>query len=933
MFCLLICQRLALLGVLEENLKQLQPGLVAYVKDNKFRISELVSAILPPDEEVVEAVLEAQPESTKASVGPSLEDQFHESMYWLQWLMFEGEPGTALEHMGKMNFGQRGVCGAVWGNNDIAYRCRTCEHDPTCAICVPCFQNGNHKDHDYSIIYTGGGCCDCGDVTAWKREGFCSKHKGAEQIQPLSKEVANSVGPVLDCVLSLWKGKLLSAETISEGSSGVAELKKVADELTSAVVEMLLEFCKFSESLLSFVSGRIFSAIGLLDNLVRAERFLSDDVAKKLHELLLKLLGEPQFKYEFAKVFLSYYPAVVNEAIKKCDDAIFKKCPLLSTFSVQIFTVPALTPRLVKEMNLLAMLLDCLGNIFISCAEEEGRLQVTKWGDLYETTLRVVEDIRFVMSHSLVPKYVTHDRRDILKTWMRLLTSVQGMNPQRRETGIQIEEENGNTHLPFVLGHSIANIHSLLVAGAFSVSSAEETDVETSFNMHELEFEDQDSLRHTKVGRLSQESSVSSVTGRSSTLNCTSKADEVMNTDNVPIPSSVSWLTYECLRAIENWLRADNTSGPLLNILSPKTSNNCGNNFFALKRTLSKIRKSRFIFKSHNASPSDSKLTSEVHGKKCSSLDSGRSMGHDSSPDCFDDSGVEGDYATELEALRVLSLSDWPDIKYDVSSQCISVHIPLHKLLSMVLHKALRRCFGEPASPNLIRANPPDPLVAATYRNFFGHMLGGCHPYGFSAFVMEHPMRVRVFCAEVHAGMWRKNGDAAILSFELYRSVRWSEQGLELDLFLLQCCAALAPADLYVTRIMERFGLADYLSLNPEQSKFEGIWLLLVFVAGRGLVDDRVVSSEGLNGCFTVCPRVMIMLIVCDLPPGKTPVGYKSQASLGYVVWIKPLQARLHQNRPNVKKKKKESLGPINSDQAQTNEISVCSSQLKGLMR
>lgn len=41
-----------------------------------------------------------------------------------------------------------------------------------------------------------------------------------------------------------------------------------------------------------------------------------------------------------------------------------------------------------------------------------------------------------------------------------------------------------------------------------------------------------------------------------------------------------------------------------------------------------------------------------------------------------------------------------------------------------------------------------------------------------------------------------------------------SEQGLELDLFMMQCCAALAPPDLYVRRIIERFGLSDYLHLN-----------------------------------------------------------------------------------------------------------------------
>ncbi|KAK6152462.1 hypothetical protein DH2020_015097 [Rehmannia glutinosa] len=358
----LIIQRLLRLGIPRDKLNQGQHGLVAFAKSNRLNIGELVSAILPTDGEEVD------------------EDVFHESMIWLQWLMFEGDPEEALENLAKMSANQRGVCGAVWGNNDIAYRCRTCEHDPTCAICVPCFENGNHKDHDYSVIYTGGGCCDCGDITAWKREGFCSNHKGAEQIQPLPKHFAESLGPILDLLLNYWKEKLLSAKIVSEESPRVVghagELQKAAKELTSTVVEMLLDFCKHSESLLSFISQRVYSSAGLLDILLRAERFIMNGgVVGKLHELLLKMLSEPIFKYEFAKVFVHYYPTIVNAAISEGSDAAFKKYPLLSTFSVQILTVPTLTPRLVEEMNLLGVLLQCLGNVFIYCAGEDGRLQ------------------------------------------------------------------------------------------------------------------------------------------------------------------------------------------------------------------------------------------------------------------------------------------------------------------------------------------------------------------------------------------------------------------------------------------------------------------------------------------------------------------------------------------------------------------------------
>ncbi|KAI4354491.1 hypothetical protein L6164_003346 [Bauhinia variegata] len=817
-------------GIPEECLDQ--PGLVEFVKKNKTLIPGLVSVILPKDVEVVE-VMHVKG-SKKSSVGVNVNNRFHESMVWLQWLMFEGDPTVALRNL-KMSDTQRGVCGSVWGQNDIAYRCRTCEHDRTCAICVPCFENGNHKGHDSFVIYTGGGCCDCGDVTAWKREGFCSKHKGAEKIQPLREDYASSVAPVLSSLFNCWKDKLAFAQSMSQENSrsneSVDERKKVASELTFAVVEMLLEFCKHSESLLSFVARLLFTSTGLLGILVRAERFLDDVAVRKLHELLLKLLGEPIFKYEFAKVLLTYYPSVISEATKECSDLHLRRYPLLSTFSVQILTVPTLTSRLVKEINLLSMLLGCLEEIFTSCAREDGRLLVSRWGNLYETTLRVVEDIRFVMSHVMVSKYVIYDQQDISRTWMKLVSFVQGINPLKRETGLHIEDENDNVHLPFILGHSISNIHSLLVEGAFSDASKGEMVDEIFWSSNKQESDDRDNLRHAKVGRISQESSACSAFNRNSASACSSKVSEIKSdaSSDLLLPSSVTWLTYECLRAIENWWGVDKTCGIHPNMLSPDSSID-DSSFSAIKKTLHHMKMKNFIFGNKLASSSkDNSLEFSDYSvdnleKSKYKMKAGKLRANDETDldksnisSNLDDSAMETDFPVELDGLRFLSLSDWPHIVYDVSSQDISVHIPLHRLLSLLLQKAMKRYFGESVVPDMSEACSAN-SSSTIYTDFFGHALGRSHPFGFSAFIMEHPLRIRVFCAEVHAGMWRKNGDAALLSCEWYRSVRWSEQSLEHDLFLLQCCAALAPTDLFVSRILERFWLSSYLSLNIERS-------------------------------------------------------------------------------------------------------------------
>ncbi|KAG5009802.1 E3 ubiquitin-protein ligase PRT6 [Glycine soja] len=828
-----VVRRLAQFGVPEEQLDQ--PGLVAFVKDKRALIPELVSVILPTDAEVADA-WQAKLSSKKTAVGVIMKKRFNESMAWLQWLIFEGDPGGALRRLSKMSDGQRGVCGSVWGNSDIAYRCRTCEHDPTCAICVPCFENGNHKGHDYFVIYTGGGCCDCGDVTAWKREGFCSMHKGAEQMQPLPEEFANSVAPVLGSLFNSWKVKLTLA------SESVNEKNHAANELTYAVVDMLLEFCKHSESLLSFVARLLFSSNGLINMLVRAERFLTEVVVKKLHELLLKLLGEPNFKYNFAKDFLTYYPTVINEATKDSSDSPLKKYPLLSTFSVQILTVPTLTPRLVKEINLLTMLLGCFENIFISCSED-GRLQVSMWVGLYETTIRVIEDIRFVMSHVVVPKHVTNDQQDISRTWMRLLSFVQGMNPQKRETGQHIEDENEHVHLPFILGHSIANIHTLLVDGSFSDASKGEMDAEIVWSSCKNDSDDGDNLRHAKVGRRSEESSACNVTSGNSAL-ASRKFREIKADDSsqLPLPRSVTLLIYECLRAIENWLRVENTPGVIPNAQSPNSGAVCDDNFSAFKRTISKFGRGRYTF---------GRLTSSIedHGKQCSENNAIDSENTYIRP-TFDDNAMEEDFPLESDGPRFLSLPDWPQIVYDVSSQDISVHIPLHRLLSMLLQKAMKRYFCESEGSDVTHVSSANSLLTS-YNDFFEQALRGSHPYGFSAYVMEHPLRIRVFCAEVHAGMWRKNGDAALLSCELYRSVRWSEQCLELDLFLLQCCAALAPEDLFVSRLLERFGLSNYLCLNLERSsEYEPVLVQEMLTLIIQIVKERRFSGLTTAECL-----------------------------------------------------------------------------------
>ncbi|KAM7257627.1 hypothetical protein ACFE04_013368 [Oxalis oulophora] len=629
-----VIHRLVLHGVPENYLHY--QGTIAFAKENKSRIPGLVSSILPSHEEV------------------SQENDFQESTTWIKWLMFENDPTDSLE---KLSVGQRDICAAVWSNNDIVYKCTTCEVDRTSSICASCFQNGDHSGHDYSVTHFRGGSCDCGDVSKWKPEGFCSEHKG--NIHPLRDEmIANSVGPVLDALFKLWKNNL------SDAISGESEIIHYANEMSDAIITMLLQFSKQSQTLRTSISKNVISSVGLLEFLIKSERFLRKNVLKKLHELLIEILGQHSFKYEFAREFIKYYPSVVKVIIEEEDGTLFRKYPLLSRFSMHIFPTPALIPRLVEEHNLLATLFACLEDIFIASAGKDGYLEIAKWSDLNEITIRVVEDIKLVISHATVPQYMV---RDLLRTWFRLLSFVQGMNRSKRELTANVNDEMNNMndevnnmYQLFEVVRFIGKINSLLVDGAF---------------------DNNDLIRHQ-------------------------------------LPESAICLTYECLRAIVKWIRI------------------------------------------------------------------------------YDSTANESQSQQHLD-LGILNLLEWPETVYDVSTLEISVHNPLHRILSMLLHHFLRRCGGN--------------------ADIFGKLLLGCRPHGFSASIMEHPLWIRVFCAQVCAGMWSENDVNAMLSAHWYLDPSLSE-GLESDLFLLQFCAAFAPPDLYIERILGCFGLSEYLSLNLEKS-------------------------------------------------------------------------------------------------------------------
>ncbi|EEB06214.1 N-end-recognizing protein Ubr1 [Schizosaccharomyces japonicus yFS275] len=75
------------------------------------------------------------------------------------------------------------VCGHVFRKGEVIFRCKNCSLDSNSALCVRCFRASAHKKHEtsFSISTGSGGCCDCGNAEAWKQDYQCEIHAQAQE--------------------------------------------------------------------------------------------------------------------------------------------------------------------------------------------------------------------------------------------------------------------------------------------------------------------------------------------------------------------------------------------------------------------------------------------------------------------------------------------------------------------------------------------------------------------------------------------------------------------------------------------------------------------------------------------------------------------------------------------------------------------------------
>ena len=67
-------------------------------------------------------------------------------------------------------------CSAHWTTKKVTIFCNTCGLLTAVPLCLSCFLNSDHENHDIFLRVTENGKCCCGDSNIMEKSSFCKKH-------------------------------------------------------------------------------------------------------------------------------------------------------------------------------------------------------------------------------------------------------------------------------------------------------------------------------------------------------------------------------------------------------------------------------------------------------------------------------------------------------------------------------------------------------------------------------------------------------------------------------------------------------------------------------------------------------------------------------------------------------------------------------------
>jgi len=211
--------------------------------------------------------------------------------------------------------------------------------------------------------------------------------------------------------------------------------------------EWLLSLGGFHDGLRKII-GQVFLDRNLLGEaqsavevLLRHSHLMEPSVRKLETNLMVDLMLDLDFKHCFAKVFTGLYKELVQNREGNQDTNE------LGDFTCQIFTRQDVTLELVREKNLLKTLLDCLWDLLRPTLLTTQPAVFNHESNIFRDheIIQCSMDLLYVLDHAEVVREIVRSpslRGELWAGWIRILISMQAMNPHKRRCGNHVEFTN-----------------------------------------------------------------------------------------------------------------------------------------------------------------------------------------------------------------------------------------------------------------------------------------------------------------------------------------------------------------------------------------------------------------------------------------------------------------------------------------------------------
>uniref|UniRef100_A0A803YPZ6 E3 ubiquitin-protein ligase n=1 Tax=Meleagris gallopavo TaxID=9103 RepID=A0A803YPZ6_MELGA len=362
----------------------------------------------------MDPLLEKQEEMVQAAI-----------FYPLECYLFGEDPDTFLEKLQQSGISQ--LCGKVFKGGETTYSCRDCAVDPTCVLCMDCFQNSIHRNHRYKMhSSTGGGFCDCGDTEAWKAGPVCTKHEPGASVMEHSRRVFPSVVKYIVDMLIWEEEKELPPElTIREKvDSYYCVLFNDEHHSYDHVIYSLQRAlgCELGEAQLHTTA-------------IDKERHSENVSQRPLH---VEVLHADVMAHQKFALRLGSCNACQNFSEYDDHDRVLS----VTALSVQIFTVPTLARHLIEEQNVITIITETLLEVLPEYLDKNDKFNFQGYSqDKLNRVYAVIYDLRYVLI-SKPTVWTNRLRERFLEgfvSFLRILTCMQGMEEIKRQIGQHIE--------------------------------------------------------------------------------------------------------------------------------------------------------------------------------------------------------------------------------------------------------------------------------------------------------------------------------------------------------------------------------------------------------------------------------------------------------------------------------------------------------------